>query len=88
MLAKDNPLSFEIDLKGKDLKVNSDLIIPFKVDINLVNRFADRCLLLYGNGNWKLGLTKNMLSPEILSELYEVEIKLINSNGSYFFTSV
>ena len=38
MLANDNPLSFEIDLKGKELKVNSDLIIPFKVDINLVNR--------------------------------------------------
>ena len=38
MLVNDNPLSFEIDLKGKELKVNSDLIIPFKVDINLVNR--------------------------------------------------
>ena len=38
MLANDNPLSFEIDLKGKELKVNSDLIIPFTVDINLVNR--------------------------------------------------
>ena len=38
MLVNDNPLSFEIDLKGKELKVNSDLIIPFTVDINLVNR--------------------------------------------------
>ena len=38
MLVNDNPLSFEIDLKGKELKVNLDLIIPFKVDINLVNR--------------------------------------------------
>ena len=38
MLANDNPLSFEIDLEGKELKVNSDLIIPFTVDINLVNR--------------------------------------------------
>ena len=41
MLANDNPLSFEIDLKGKELKVNSDLIIPFTVDINLVNRIIN-----------------------------------------------
>lgn len=74
-------------LFSKKLKHGKSIIASMH-DINLVNRFADRCLLLYGNGNWKLGLTKNVLSPEILSELYEVEIKLINSNGSYFFTSV
>jgi iron complex transport system ATP-binding protein len=39
-------------------------------DVNLASRFADRCLLLYGDGRWDLGETSEILDAERLSALY------------------
>ncbi len=39
-------------------------------DVNLAARFADRCLLLYGDGRWDLGLVEDVLTGERLSRLY------------------
>ncbi len=39
-------------------------------DVNLASRFADRCLLLYGDGRWDLGDTADILGDERLSTLY------------------
>lgn len=39
-------------------------------DANLAVRFADRCLLLFGDGRWTLGPTSAVLSGASLSELY------------------
>ncbi len=39
-------------------------------DVNLAVRFADRCLLLYGDEKWHLGKTADVLDKARLSELY------------------
>lgn len=39
-------------------------------DVNLAVRYADRCLLLYGDGRWDLGATRSVLDAARLSELY------------------
>ena len=39
-------------------------------DVNLAARFADRALLLYGDGRWESGAVDDVLTEERLSELY------------------
>ncbi len=39
-------------------------------DVNLAVRYADRCLLLYGDGRWDLGATRTVLDEKRLSTLY------------------
>jgi len=46
-------------------------------DVNLAVRFADRCLLLYGNGRWDLGPTSEILNSARLSELYGTPMEAI-----------
>ena len=46
-------------------------------DINLAVRFADRCLLLFGDGRWELGPSSEILSEERLSELFATPMESI-----------
>ncbi len=46
-------------------------------DINLAARFADQCLLLYGDGRWQKGETRSVLNPANLSELYATPIEAV-----------
>jgi iron complex transport system ATP-binding protein len=46
-------------------------------DVNLAARFADHCLLLYGDGRWQLGETRAVLNPANLSELYATPIEAV-----------
>jgi iron complex transport system ATP-binding protein len=46
-------------------------------DVNLAARFADHCLLLYGDGRWQLGATRAVLNPANLSELYATPIEAV-----------
>ncbi len=46
-------------------------------DINLAVRFAERCLLLYGDGRWALGPTASVLTESRLSELYAVPMETL-----------
>ena len=39
-------------------------------DVNLASRFADRCLLLFGDGRWELGESAEVLDSGRLSSLY------------------
>lgn len=57
-------------------------------DVNLAARFADRCLLLYGDGRWHLGESKDVLSEERLSELYRVRMEAIDWRGIKLFVAV
>ncbi len=56
-------------------------------DVNLAARFADRCLLLFGDGRWELGDTDEILTADHLSELYATPIRRIDSNGQAIFLS-
>lgn len=54
-------------------------------DVNLAARFADRCLLLYGDGRWHLGNSRDVLSEERLSALYQVKMEAIDWRGITLF---
>ncbi|HEX9853679.1 MAG TPA: ABC transporter ATP-binding protein [Woeseiaceae bacterium] len=46
-------------------------------DVNLAARFADHCLLLFGDGRWLLGETRSVLTTASLSELYATPIESV-----------
>ena len=46
-------------------------------DVNLAVRYADRCLLLYGDGRWNLGATSEILTSTRLSELYSTPMEAV-----------
>jgi iron complex transport system ATP-binding protein len=61
------------------------LIIATMHDLNLISRYANRCLFLFGDGEWLLGRTEDLMTEENLTELYKVKIKKINHNGQSLF---
>lgn len=46
-------------------------------DVNLASRFADRCLLLYGDGRWETGSSERILTADRLSELYSTRVEAL-----------
>lgn len=46
-------------------------------DINLAVRFADRCLLLFGDGRWELGASSEVLTEERLSDLFATPMEAV-----------
>jgi len=47
-------------------------------DVNLAVRYADRCLLLYGDGRWDIGATNEVLDEARLTELYATKMEAVN----------
>jgi iron complex transport system ATP-binding protein len=47
-------------------------------DVNLAVRFADRCLLLYGDGRWDIGNTDDVLDESRLSELFATRMEALD----------
>ena len=56
-------------------------------DINLAARYADRCLLLYGDGRWELGPTGEILTGDKLSALYEASIEAVDWRDGQLFVA-
>ena len=56
-------------------------------DINLAARFADRCLLLYGDGCWILGDTSTVLTTERLTELYATPMESVSWRNTNLFVA-
>jgi len=54
-------------------------------DANLAARFANRCLLLYGDGRWQLGPAEELLNEASLSELYETPVEAVPWRGQRIF---
>ena len=46
-------------------------------DVNFAARYADRCLLLYGDGRWELDESSLVLTPERLEALYGTPMRAI-----------
>lgn len=57
-------------------------------DPTLAARFADRVLLLHGNGRWTLGTVGEALTAASLSELYRAPMMELNKDGRRVFVSV
>ena len=54
-------------------------------DVNLAVRFADRCLLLFGDGRWRLGATREILDEETLGELYATRMEAVTWRSQRLF---
>ena len=56
-------------------------------DVNLAVRFADRCLLLFGDGRWQLGDSADVLNEETLSELFATQMEAVNWRSHELFVA-
>jgi len=56
-------------------------------DPSLAARFADRVLLLYGDGRWDCGETATTLTAAALSEMYRVAVEEVVVGGRRLFLS-
>ena len=56
-------------------------------DPTLAARFADRVLLLFGDGSWRAGAVGEVLTAESLSELYKSPMVEIEKEGRRVFVS-
>ena len=67
-------------------KANSGAIVLASLhDVNLAVRYADRCLLLYGDGRWDLGATDEILDTERLSVLYSTPMEAVRWRSRQLF---
>jgi iron complex transport system ATP-binding protein len=56
-------------------------------DVNLAVRYADRCLLLYGDGRWDLGRTNEVLDERRLSRLYSTSMEAVSWRTTRLFVA-
>ena len=63
------------------------IVIANLHDVNLGVRYADRCLLLYGNGQWDLGRTADILNSERLSTLYGTPMEALSWRSQQLFVA-
>ena len=56
-------------------------------DVNLAVRYADRCLLLYGDGRWDLGKTSQVLDEQRLSRLYATPMEAVSWRTTRLFVA-
>lgn len=54
-------------------------------DVNLAARYADRCLLLFGDGRWQLDATSAVLNTESLSALYATPMEAVGWHDRELF---
>lgn len=54
-------------------------------DVNLAARFADKCLLLYGDGRWELDETSAVLTEKRLTELYATSMEMVDWRDKHLF---
>lgn len=54
-------------------------------DATLAARFADRALLLYGDGRWTYGDARDVLNADALSELYRMRVRELAVDGRRLF---
>jgi len=62
-------------------------IIAALHDVNLAARFADRCLLLFGDGRWEFGDRKDTLTAATLSELYATRMESVSWRSHALFVA-
>jgi iron complex transport system ATP-binding protein len=71
----------------RELANSGSTVITTLHDPTLAARFADRVLLLYGDGRWSLGPLTTTLTAASLSELYLAPMIELGSDGRRVFVS-
>lgn len=93
VLLLDEPTSF-LDLKHQvgiyDLLKTAQLekgktIVAVTHDINLVSLYCDEILLLGTDGSYYMGKTQDVLSPDRIRNVFDVEVSSVRSGSNNFF---
>jgi iron complex transport system ATP-binding protein len=71
----------------RELAHSGRTVITTLHDPTLAARFADRVLLLYGDGRWRLGSVAEALTAATLSELYFAPMMQLDKDGRRVFVS-
>ena len=71
----------------RDLARNGGTVITTLHDPTLAARFADRVLLLFGDGRWDAGPVRDTLTAENLSALYDSPMIEFEKDGRRIFVS-
>jgi iron complex transport system ATP-binding protein len=71
----------------RDRARNGATVITTLHDPTLAARFADRVVLLFGDGRWSVGPARQMLTAENLSDLYRSPMLEIEKDGRRVFVS-
>jgi iron complex transport system ATP-binding protein len=71
----------------RDLARTGSTVITTLHDPTLAARFADRALLLFGDGRWSAGPVREMLTAERLSTLYDSPMIELEKDGRRVFIS-
>ena len=66
---------------------NGACVIASLHDVNLASRYADRCLLLYGDGSWELGDCDEILTESRLEALYGTPMEAIDWRNTRLFVT-
>ena len=69
----------------RDLASSGCTVIASLHDPTLAAKFADRALLLFGEGSWRAGAAEEVLTASVLSELYLTPVQEILANGHRVF---
>lgn len=71
----------------RDLADGGATVIASLHDVNLASRYADRCLLLFGDGRWELGDADDILDERSLAALYGTPIESVNWRDRRLFVA-
>jgi iron complex transport system ATP-binding protein len=71
----------------RDLASSGRTVIATLHDPTLAARFADRVILLFGDGRWRAGPASELLTGESLSELYLTRITEVSAGERRIFVS-
>jgi iron complex transport system ATP-binding protein len=71
----------------RELARSGSIVITTLHDPTLAARFADRVLLLFGDGRWSVGPVREALTAEKLSALYDSPMIEIEKDGRRVFVS-
>jgi iron complex transport system ATP-binding protein len=71
----------------RELALGGNAVITTLHDPTLAARFADRVLLLFGDGRWRAGPVREVLTAANLSTLYNSPIVEIEKDGRRVFVS-
>ena len=71
-------------LKNKFSQENKTGIMVIH-DANLAYQYCDNILLLYGNGDWEAGKTKDLITTTNLSRVYDCQFQVMHNDATSVF---
>lgn len=72
----------------REITAGGATVIASVHDPTLAARFADRVLLIFGDGRWRLGDAREILTEQSLSELYATPMMELTAGNRRVFASI